>query len=285
MAAKRERMLSAEEERALFGRYIDDGDETARDELLLAYKPLAVRSATGFAKKGNLPLEDLCQEAFIALAQAIAKFDRNKEARLSTFAAYYIRAALMRFVMDHTGIVRVGTNLADKKIFSNLRRMVSEIEARTGNVITDDGRREIAERLGTSLKAIQRMEARVYQMDASTNDMDASSGEGRSENSRAVPHPKALIVDSHEGEISAEKDRSTVVSRAWDIVRSNFDGRDLEIVTERLKGEMTPDRYKLLVEKHGITVERIRQIQRGGLAVIRDGLSVDGITGMHAISA
>lgn len=282
MKKTRSRILSADEEKILFNRYLDEGDDRARNDLIMAYKPLAVKAATAFAKRGVVDLHDLCQEAYIALAHAIDKFDRTKEVRLSTFAAFYIRAALVKYVMDNCGVVRVGTNFADKKVFSNLRRMVAEIERRTGSPLTDAGRQEIADNLSVNLTVVRRMEARVFDSDISVASISSSD----EDDAAATSHvPDGMIVQSASVVSDATMDKSRVMSKIVSSVHDTYSGRDLEIVMARIQGDMTPERYAALVSRHGITVERIRQIQRGALAQIRLALLDEGIDGMHAISA
>ena len=74
------------------------------------------------------------------------------------------------------------------------------------------------------------------------------------------------------------------MSRIHSIVKANFEDRDLEIVQARLSGDMTREKFDVLVDKHGISVERIRQIQRAALMTIRENLRRDGIVGMGSVS-
>lgn len=278
---KRSKILSVEEERALFDRYLDEGDIRARNELILAYRPLAVTAAKAFAMRGTVPLEDLCQEAYIALAQAVEKFDRDKGVRLSTFGAFYMRAALMKYIMNNSGVVRVGTNFSDKKVFANLRRMTSEIEARTGKPIDDEGRQEIADALKVDIGVIKRMEARVFDADVSVDSVDSPRDDN---GAGAVPVHENLSEPSHETEVAANIDAARLTEYIASVVEASYSGRDLHIVQERLKGDMTPERYRALIDRYGITVERIRQIQRQGLATVREALVGRGIDGMSKVT-
>lgn len=280
MKRKRTRMLTPAEEREMFDRYLDQGDLAARDALLLAHKPMAVKAARAFASRGTVSLEDLCQEAYVALAQAIAKFDRSKNVRLSTFAAFYIKAGLMRYVMDSSGAVRVGTNFNDKKVFANLRRMVSEIEARTGRTITDEGRQEIADQLHVGISVIKRMEARVFDNDVSVEGFDTNREDGTSGGAL----PSSLVTAGGERGIEQRLDLERLMRKITCVVHECYSGRDLEIVMARIKGDMTPERYADLISRHGITVERIRQIQRGALLQIREHLASEGIDRLDGIS-
>jgi RNA polymerase sigma-32 factor len=281
MAKKRVKMLTLEEERNLMNLYKDNNDLDARNKLMEAYMPLATNAAERFARRGTAPLNDLVQEAALGLAAAIANFKRGHNARLSTLAPYYIKSALMRFAMDFDGVVRIGTNFPDKRVFMNLRRKVSDLEAKTGAPITDAHRQQIADELNVKIEVIKRMEPRIFKSDVAvpmtdhTGD-DPSAGQGMMMG--------AIPVKGEQHLVDRDMDQKRVMTKIHTIVANNFSDRDLEIVTERLKGEMTRDRYDDLVARHNISVERIRQIQRAGLAVIKDALVRDGITGISSVA-
>lgn len=281
---KRARMLSAHEERLLLDRYLDHGDTAAREELIHAYMPLVMRTAQAFAQRGSASLSDLVQEGVLGLMKAIDHFKRDQGTRISTLANFYIKAELLRYVMDYSGHVRVGTNLPDKKVFMNLRRLVSEIQARNGDrPITDADRAAIAEELKVGVNVIERMEARVFASDVSIAHTDATA-EDREDHT--ITTTGVIAVDGDQDKVDCATDQTRMMERIHDIVQSCYGNhdRDLEIITMRLEGEMNREKYDRLVAKYGITVERIRQIQRGALEKIRDALEEEGITALDDIA-
>ncbi len=281
MVKKRVKMLSADEERQLMEKFRENGDIAARNKLMEAYMPLATNAAERFARRGNAPLKDLVQEAALGLASAIENFKPGHNSRLSTLAPYYIKSALMRYAMDFDGVVRIGTNFPDKRVFMNLRKKVADLEAQTGGPITDDHRQQIADDLGVKIEAIKRMEPRIFKADVAVPMTDYVS-EDRDENKHYMSG--AIAIEGEQRLVDRDMDQKRMMTRIQSIVTEHFDDRDLEIVSERLKGDMTKDRYDTLVARHNITVERIRQIQRAGLAYIRDALVREGITGIDAIA-
>lgn len=281
MSKKRTKMLTAEQESALLDAYLDNNDISARNRLIEAYMPLATRAARAFANRGTAQLPDLVQEAALALSQAIDNFERGKGSRISTLAPYYIKAALMRHAMDYHGVVRIGTNLPDKKVFMNLRKMVSEIQAKNGGQpITDADREAIAAALKVKVETVKRMEPRVFSNDVAVAHTDIVSDD----EDQTVTSSGVIAVKGEQEDVEAELDQRQIMARIHSIVQANFDERDLEIVKARLAGDMTREKFDVLVEKHGISVERIRQIQRAALLTIREGLQRDGINGMDMIA-
>jgi len=281
MSKKRTKMLTAEEESALLDAYHDRNDISARNRLIEAYMPLATRAADAFFRKGTAQLSDLVQEAALALSQAIDNFERDKGSRISTLAPYYIKAALMRHAMDYHGVVRIGTNLPDKKVFMNLRRMVADIQARNGGCpITDADRAVIAAELKVKVDTVKRMEPRVFSSDIAVSHTDVVS----EDEDQTVTSAGIIAVKGEQEDVEAELDQRQIMARIHSIVQANFDERDLEIVQARLAGDMTREKFDVLVDKHGISVERIRQIQRAALLTIREGLQREGISGMDVIA-
>lgn len=281
MSKKRIKMLTADQERNLLDAYLDQNDIEARNKLIEAYMPLATNAAEAFARKGTAQLSDLVQEASLALAQAIDNFQRDKGSRISTLAPYYIKASLMRYAMDYHGVVRIGTNLPDKKVFMNLRRMVAEIQASNGGMpITDADRASIAEKLKVSVNAVKRMEPRVFANDVAVAHTDVVS----EDEDQTVTSAGIIAVEGGQAAAEVAMDQREMMSRIHSIVKANFEDRDLEIVQARLAGDMTREKFDVLVDKHGISVERIRQIQRAALMTIRENLQREGISGIDMIA-
>ena len=282
MARKKTKMLSAEAELALLDAYLDRGDIASRNKLMQAYMPLVTRMAKAFAERGTARIEDLVQEGAVGLAEAIDKFNRDRESRLSTLATYYIKARLLRYAMEFASHVRVGTNLPDKKVYMNLRRMVSEIQSRNGGrPITDADRETIANELGVKPCVVARMEARVFAQDVQIAHTDSVAEDGEE---HMVTSAGVIAVEGEQGEVDRMSDQAKLMQKIWAIVESNYEARDLEIVSQRIQGDMTPEKYEFLVSRYNISVERIRQIQRGALETIRNALQEEGVTGMSDIA-
>jgi RNA polymerase sigma-32 factor len=276
-------MLTPEEETRLLDAYLDHNDIEARNKLMTSYMPMVTKAARAFAERGTAPLSDLVQEGALGLSEAIDKFKRDKNSRVSTLATYYIKARLIRYAMEYSsGDCRVGTNLPDKKVYMNLRRMVSEIQSKNGGVpITDADRADIARQLGVKVTVVERMEPRVFANDVAISHTDAmpEDRDGCSVTSAGI-----IAVEGDQYKVDCASDQATMMLRIQEIVQQNYSARDLEIVTERIRGDMTREKYDHFVSKYNITVERIRQIQRGALELIHKNLVQDGIQGLDDIA-
>lgn len=282
MARMKTQMLTAEEEKVLFDAWLDHGDIRARNKIMDAYMPLVKNMARVFAAKGTSKVEDLVQEGAVGLAEAIDKFKRNKDARLSTLATYYIKARLLRYAMDFASHVRIGTNLPDKKVYMNMRRMVAQIQSQNGDrPINDEDRRAIAAELRVDISVVLRMEPRIFAQDIQICHTDSSADE---DEDRSVSRDGVISVVGEQVEVEKQTDQARVMQKIWEIVETNYDQRDLEIISQRIQGDMTPEKYDALVSRFGISVERIRQIQRGALQSIREALVEDGIASIYDIA-
>ncbi len=181
-----------------------------------------------------------------------------------------MKSALLRHAMDYHGVVRIGTSLPDKKVFMNLRKMVAKFQAKNGGMpITDADRKVIAGRLKVKIDTVKRMEPRVFSSDIAVAHTDVVS----EVEDQTVTAPGVIAVQGEQSGVEADLDQRQIMARISAIVQSNFDERDLEIVQARLSGDMTREKFDNLVDKHNISVERIRQIQRAAVLKIREGIS------------
>src|SRR5262249_23184023 len=115
-------LLSRDREQALALDWRDRHDPAALHELILAYSRLVVAGTVRLRGYG-LPLGDLIQEGNIGLMEAATRFDPGRDIRFSTYAGWWIRAAMQDYVLRNWSIVRTGTTAAQKSLFFNLRRL------------------------------------------------------------------------------------------------------------------------------------------------------------------
>lgn len=163
----------------------------------------------------------------------------------------------------------------------NLRRLVSEIQSKNGDrPINDADRENIAKELGVKVAVVERMESRVFAQDVQIAHTDSVSDD----EDRMVTSSGIIAVEGEQGDIDRMADQVRMMQKIRDIVESNYEERDLEIVSQRLQGDMTPEKYAALVSRYDISVERIRQIQRGALRSIREALREEGVMGMSDIA-
>ena len=124
----------------------------------------------------GLPVADLIQEGCIGLLQAAGRFEPEREVRFSTYAIWWIRAAMQDYVLRNWSIVRTGTTAAQKSLFFNLRRLRNKID-RVDGPLRREGRERIASELRVRLKDVEMMEGRLSASDQSLNAPMGENGE------------------------------------------------------------------------------------------------------------
>ena len=161
-------LLEREHEAELARRWRGKADKKALDILITSHVRLVVRIASRFRGYG-LPMADLIQEGNTGLLEAANRFDVARQVRFSTYATWWILAAIQEYIVRNASIVRIGTTPAQKSLFFNLRRLRARLTDNTAATMTDADRRLIADELGVPLAAVERMEAHLSGPDRSLN--------------------------------------------------------------------------------------------------------------------
>ena len=257
-------ILEREYEADLARRWRGHGDEDALGELITAHIRLVVRIASKFRGYG-LPVGDLIQEGNVGLLEAANRFDVERQVRFSTYATWWILAAIQEYVVRNASIVRIGTTPAQKSLFFNLRRLRAKLTDNARPSMTDEERELIARELGVSTAAVERMEAHLSHPDRSLN--ASISGDDGDEMQDFLaddsPTPEDIVRERHDFEARA----------AW--LREAMEGltpRERQVIARRFlkEGKST---LAEIGESFGVTKERIRQIEGKALAKLRAILS------------
>ena len=161
-----EPLLEREEEFALARAWRDDGDTQALHRMVRSYGRFVVRIAWRFRGYG-LPVSDLIQEGNIGLMEAAARFDPEREARFSTYASWWIMAAIQDHILRNTSIVRVATTPAQRRLFFNLRRLRAKLAGRKNGPLTSEDHEETAAALNVKPIDVERMEVHLGAPDMS----------------------------------------------------------------------------------------------------------------------
>jgi RNA polymerase sigma-32 factor len=133
----------------------------ARDRLIMSYRPFALRAAEQASRLGRGNLEDLAQEATLALLEAADKFEPDRGHRFSTYERFAVQQRLNKHHFDMSGPFRVGTTQADKRALYRFPKLRAEWEAAHGRELDDEGRRWIAQQAGTSMAVLRDVEAHL----------------------------------------------------------------------------------------------------------------------------
>lgn len=256
-------VLSREREQALARRWRDARDEQALHELVTAYERLVISIATRFRNYG-LPLGDLIQEGNVGLLQAAERFEPDREVRFSTYAAWWIRAAVQDFVLRNWSIVRTGTTAAHKSLFFNLRRLRARLQDTGGAPLNEEGRQWIADELKVSVTDVATMESRLGQHDQSLNATIGGDGEDDLQDFLPDhrPNPEQVVIGLRDAQ-----SRSRWLNEAL----QQLTKREQRIILERRLCEegKTLEQLGLVL---GVSKERVRQIEHRAMCKLRSAM-------------
>lgn len=263
-AAMKAPMLERAHEMDLGRRWRDDGDDDALHEIITAHVRLVVKIAAGFKGYG-LPIPDLIQEGNIGLLQAANRFDPERNVRFSTYATWWILAAIQEYIVRNSSIVRIGTTPAQKSLFFNLRRLRARYNGNPAVPMSDENRVQVARDLGVPIAAVERMEATLSWPDRSLN--ATVGGEETDELQNFLPDTRP----SPEASVAETRDRATR-ARWLNTALETLTPREREIIIRRFLGDGRTTLAEI-GKSYGVTKERIRQIEGKALAKLRDVLT------------
>jgi len=253
-------LLTAEEEKSLAERYRRDQDLEAAWQLVTSHLRYVVKITRGYLGYG-LPHEDLIQEGNIGLMKAAKRFDPEVGVRFVSFAVHWIRAEIHEFVLRNWRIVKVATTKSQRKLFFNLRSRKKRLGWLSRREVE-----EVAEDLGVRPDEVLEMERRLASRDAAFDGTEDESGE-------ASPSPELFIEDHRyePGALVEEAEWSAYASGHMAAALEDIDERSRDIITRRWLQEPKA-KLRELADDYGISAERVRQIEAGALASLREAI-------------
>ncbi len=243
-------VLSAEEEYMLANRFRSHGDLSAAKKLISAHLRLAAKVAFSYRFYG-LPLEDLISEANIGLMQAVKRFEPEKGNRLSTYAVWWIKAAVNEFILKSWSLVRIGTIAAQKRLFYNLRKIKARLGLYGDASLDADSVKEISQNLNVPESDVTAMDMRLNG-DVSLN--TPVYDDGYAERQDFLTDETNIENDLAERQESGL--RKDLLNRALSLLND----REREVVRARRLAE-EPVTLDVLGERLGVSRERVRQIE------------------------
>ncbi len=245
----RYRLLTREEERELAIRYREKNDQAAAHKLVVSNLRLVVKIAMDFHRYWMKNLLDLIQEGNVGLMQAVRKFDPYKGIKFSYYASFWIKAYILKFIMENWKLVKIGTTQAQRKLFFNLAKE----KERLLSLGYDPEPKLLAERLDVKKDEVIEMGQRLGGWEVS---IDAPVREdSKQDYSSFLPSPE---IDLDE-QISS-KERRELLKQKLDEYRSTLSQKHRDIFDNRILAE-DPLTLRELGDKYNISRERIRQIQ------------------------
>ena len=245
-------MLEPHEEFMLAKAWQEHEDSEAAEKLITSHLRLVARIAMGYRGYG-LPIGEVISEGNVGLMQAVKRFDPDRGFRLATYAMWWIRASIQEYILRSWSLVKVGTTAAQKKLFFNLRRTKSQLQALEEGDLKPEHVKAISKKLGVSEEDVVSMNRRLGG-DASLNApvrADLEAGEWQDWLVDETPDQEEQLVESEEA-----SRRKAFLMQALETLNE----RERRIFEARRLSE-DPSTLEDLSAEFGVSRERIRQIE------------------------
>ena len=246
---KRYRLLTREEEKELGTRVREKNDQEAAYRLITSNLRLVVKIAMDFHRYWTKNLLDLIQEGNLGLLQAVGKFDPYRGIKFSYYASFWIKAYMLKFIMDNWKLVKIGTTQSQRKLFFNLAKERDKLIAQGFSPEP----KLLAERLDVKEEEVVEMSQRLGGWEVSLS--SPVSDDSREAYGALLPDPGKAVDE----EIS-EKESRNLLAHQLKQFRKTLSGKEADIFDRRIIAEK-PLTLQELGDKYSISRERVRQIQ------------------------
>lgn len=254
----RYKLITREREVELGIKIQEESDTEAAYELVTSNLRLVVKIALEFQRIWMQNLLDLIQEGNIGLMQAVRKFDPYKNVKFSYYASFWIKAYILKFIMDNWRLVKIGTTQGQRKLFFKLKKEKQSLIDQG----FDPKPKLLSEKLGVSEKEVIDMDQRLdgwdisldtpIKEDSDTTRMDFVSSESESAE-----------------DMMAKKEIETLLHNKIDDFKKTMSQRELEIFEMRVFSD-SPATLQELGDKYNISRERVRQIEKNIIKKSKD---------------
>ncbi len=246
---QRHPLLTPQEERELTVKYQETGDPAIARRLVTANLRLVIKLAYEY-RRAYMNMMDLVQEGNIGLMQAVSRFDPYRGVKLSSYSAWWIRAYMLRYILNNWRLVKLGTTQAQRKLFFNLNKQKAKLSA----MGIEPTHEVIAERLGVTTSEVVEMDRRLSSSEAS---LDAPLGDSEG---RSVARVELLpSADGLADETVAKRELYALLNEHLAQFRTTLGGKDLVIFDRRLVAEEAAT-LQTLGDEFGVSRERVRQL-------------------------
>src|SRR5579862_2740740 len=241
-------LLSREEEAVIARRYVKNKDPEDAYRLVTANLRLVVKLAYEFARATKNVL-DLIQEGNVGLMEAVKNFDPEHGIRFPSYAVWWVRAYIYRYLINNWRLVKIGTTQAQRKLFFNLRKETERLER--------EGFKPqpllLAHRMGVRESDVREMQERMGQSEVSLDQPTGASDDTRLLD--VIPdaghNPETETADREWREFAHDKVEQFAAT---------LTGKELDIFKARLLSE-DPETLQEIGARFGISRERVRQIE------------------------
>jgi RNA polymerase sigma-32 factor len=260
-------MLAAEDEYNLAKDWLEKNNTKSAHKLVTSHLRLVAKIAMGYRGYG-LPVADLIAEGNIGMMHAVKKFDPEKGFRLATYAMWWIKAAIQEFVLRSWSQVKIVTTASQKKLFFNLRKIKSKINALEDGDLSPKQVNHIAKTLDVSEDDVISMNRRMLGGDHSLNaQMNKNDGE--------ETEWQDLLTDDRENQetLFAKHEEKTIKSKLMVETLNLLKSRERDIIIKRRLTD-EPKTLEELSQEYNVSRERIRQIETRAFEKLQEAMKL-----------
>jgi RNA polymerase sigma-32 factor len=239
-------VLTKDQEREIAERIRTGTDKKAEQDLVVANLRLVVKIALDYYSY-HLNILDLIQEGNVGLLRAVRKYDVTRGTRFSTYASFWIRAYILKYLMDSWSIVKVGTKDSQRKLFYGLNKEKEKLE----KLGIAPSSQILADHLDVSVADIDDMERRLYNGDVSLEDQLYGGGEEVMD---------TLSTDEDIEETVSEKERRELFRRKLADFKTLLNEKERYVLEHRIMSE-DPITLREIGERFNTSRESVRQLQ------------------------
>lgn len=254
-------MLKPDEEFDLIRRYRENNDSKAAFRLISSHLRLVVRIAMDFQRSWMQNILDLIQEGNVGLMKAVQKFDPDRGIKFSYYATFWIKAYILKFIMDNWRLVKVGTTQAQRKLFYNLSKERQRLLAQGFEADT-----------GALSRSLNVTEQEITEMDQRLGSSDLSLDAPFSEDSTMTRIEMLPASDTPMEDLLAEEQMVHLLKKQIKAMIPELNEKERDVLEQRLMNE-EPVTLREIGEKYNITRERVRQIEARLIQKIRENFS------------
>jgi RNA polymerase sigma-32 factor len=238
-------LMTREKEQEMAQRVRMEGDKEAGQKLVLANLRLVVKIALDY--HSHLNILDLIQEGNIGLVRAVQKYDPERGTRFSTYACFWIRAYMLKYLMGSWSMVKIGTKDSQRKLFYSLNREKEKLE-RAGIIPSAE---LLADNLEVSAADIEDMEQRLYHGDVSLEAPQHGDGDALMDTIGSGEDIEEILI---------EKNCKEVLHKRLDDFKKQLNGKECFILDNRIMAE-EPLTLREIGERFNTSRESVRQVQ------------------------
>jgi RNA polymerase sigma-32 factor len=260
-------MLAAEDEYNLAKDWLEKNNTKSAHKLVTSHLRLVAKIAMGYRGYG-LPVADLIAEGNIGMMHAVKKFDPEKGFRLATYAMWWIKAAIQEFVLRSWSQVKIGTTANQKKLFFNLRKIKSKINALEDGDLSPKQVNHIAKTLDVPEDDVISMNRRMLGGDHSLNaQMNRNDGE--------ETEWQDLLTDERENQetLFAKHEEKTIKNKLMVEALNLLKNREKDIIIKRRLTD-EPKTLEELSQEYKVSRERVRQIEARAFEKLQEAMKL-----------